>query len=108
MTRTLTYSDTVQISKATLDTVRDIAHAWHDPANGQYFAHLREQASIDADGAHVTDENGNPLYDVSLAAELRGVPDENISTEMANLADAINAAFPAEWPDVGTAEVSVS
>lgn len=108
MPRTLTYSDTVQVSKSTLDTVREIAHGWHDPSNGQYFVHLREQAVIDSHGTHVTDADGNPQHDVSLAAELRDVPDTDLSAEVPALADAINTAFPAEWPDVMPSEITVS
>ena len=107
MPRQLTYSDTVQVTKATLDTVREIGHDWHSPPDGQYFVHLREQAALDSDGTHVTDGNGTPLYDVSLAAELRGVPDTDLSAEVPALADAINTAFPADWPEIGPEKITV-
>ena len=107
MGRTISYNDSAQVTKTTLNDVRETGHSWHDPSNGQVFVYLREQAAIATDGTHITDENGNQLYDVSIAAEIRDVTEANIPTEITNLVDAINTTFPDEWPTVGNSKVTI-
>lgn len=107
MTRTLTYVDDVQVSEPTLDAVRDTLHGFHDPSAGNYHRHLREQPSTDADDQQITDENGNDLYEVHIAAEKTGIPDADISTELANFVAAINTALPDDWPTVDDGEVTI-
>lgn len=106
MTRTLTYVDDVQVSKSVAENVRTILFNWHNPSNGNYGRHFREEPVI-VDGEQETNTEGNPLWNVHLAASIDGVPEQDIGIEKTNLVQAINTAFPAEWPSVEESEIAI-
>jgi len=105
--RELTYVDDVQVPASVASTVRDVLFAWHDPSADNYARHYRTEPAIDADGDAITDGDGNELHNVHIGASIENVPEGDIQTQMQNLVDAINSAFPSEWPTVDTGEVSI-
>jgi hypothetical protein len=107
MPRQLTYQEHAQTTKQNTDTIRDTLHAWHDPSNDNYLVYLREEAIYESDGSHATNSNGQRLFEVSLAAQLRGVEESGLSAQITNLVNAINDAFPSSWPTVDETQIIV-
>lgn len=111
MARTLTYSDRSTVPLSVAETVEAALKGWHDPANDQWMRHVRLQpeSELDDNGNEVprTDDNGNPLYQTSVAAEMVAVAEADIGTEKANMVTAVNNGLPAEWPQTSEPDIDI-